>query len=64
MRRARALAATISNATEALPEIEAIKQLEARYRRHESYEKRDGQWRIASSRLTGLREGLAVPGIR
>jgi hypothetical protein len=30
----------------------------------QTYEKRDGQWRIASSRLTRLREGVAVPGIR
>jgi hypothetical protein len=31
---------------------------------HESYEKLDGQWRIASSRLTRLREDIALPGIR
>jgi hypothetical protein len=64
MQRRRALAATISNATEALPEMEAIKQLEGRHCRHETYEKRDGQSRIASSRLTRLRRGVDVPGIR
>ena len=31
---------------------------------HETYEKRDGQWRITSSRLTRLREDIALPGIR
>jgi hypothetical protein len=31
---------------------------------HETYEKRDGQWRITSSRLTRLREDITLPGIR
>jgi hypothetical protein len=31
---------------------------------HETYEKRDGQWRITSSRLTRLREDIALPGVR
>ena len=31
---------------------------------HETYEKRDGQWRITSSRLSRLREDIALPGIR
>jgi SnoaL-like domain len=31
---------------------------------HETYEKRDGKWRITSSRLTRLREDIALPGIR
>jgi hypothetical protein len=31
---------------------------------HETYEKQDGQWRISSSRLTRLREDIALPGIR
>jgi SnoaL-like domain len=31
---------------------------------HETYEKRDGHWRITSSRLTRLREDIALPGIR
>ncbi len=31
---------------------------------HETYEKLDGQWRITSSRLTRLREDIALPGIR
>jgi hypothetical protein len=31
---------------------------------HETYEKQDGQWRITSSRLTRLREDIALPGIR
>ena len=31
---------------------------------HETYEKLDGQWRISSSRLTRLREDIALPGIR
>ena len=31
---------------------------------HETYEKRDGQWRITASRLTRLREDIALPGIR
>ncbi len=31
---------------------------------HETYEKRNGQWCITSSRLTRLREDIAVPGIR
>jgi hypothetical protein len=31
---------------------------------HETYEKRNGQWRITSSRLTRLREDIALPGIR
>lgn len=30
---------------------------------HETYEKQDGQWRITSSRLTRLREDIALPGI-
>ena len=31
---------------------------------HETYEKRDGQWHISSSRLTRLREDISLPGIR
>ena len=31
---------------------------------HETYEKRNGQWRITSSRLSRLREDIALPGIR
>jgi hypothetical protein len=31
---------------------------------HETYEKQDGQWCITSSRLTRLREDIALPGIR
>jgi uncharacterized protein (TIGR02246 family) len=31
---------------------------------HETYEKRDGRWRITSSRLTRLREDIALPGVR
>jgi SnoaL-like domain len=30
----------------------------------ETYEKRDGQWRITSSKLTRLREDIALPGVR
>lgn len=30
---------------------------------HETYEKRDAQWRITSSRLTRLSEDIALPGI-
>jgi hypothetical protein len=67
-----------TDAAEALRDIEAIKQLKARYCRHldakdwvswralyhETYEKRDRKWRITSSRLTRLREDIALPGIR
>jgi hypothetical protein len=31
---------------------------------HETYEKQHGQWRITSSRLTRLREDIALPGVR